>query len=302
MVALAKAMLLEPEVLLIDELSLGLSPIAAQQVLAKVEQLRDEGLTIVIVEQSVNVALSIADRAVFMEKGQVRFDGPADELLERGDLLRAVFLGGDRRRSRPVATHDARSASSPSLGIDLNPQDLFDGAVTGLVYGFLAIGVILLYRASGIVNFAYGAIGSLAAVLVAKMVIDWNWPYVPALARRRGRVGRGRPCAIEMTVVRRLFDSARITLFVATIGVAQLVTVLVINVPRVEGVRRHVPDAVQRHLAARRRHHRARAAGRGARGDPAGRARRSAGSSTAPSGASPSPPRRPTPTPAAWPG
>jgi ABC-type branched-subunit amino acid transport system ATPase component len=96
MVALAKAMLLEPEVLLIDELSLGLSPLAAQQVLAKVEQLRDQGLTIVIVEQSVNVALSIADRAVFMEKGQVRFDGPADELLERGDLLRAVFLGGDR--------------------------------------------------------------------------------------------------------------------------------------------------------------------------------------------------------------
>jgi ABC-type branched-subunit amino acid transport system ATPase component/MFS family permease len=95
MVALAKAMLLEPEVLLIDELSLGLSPIATQQVLAKVEQLRDEGLTIVIVEQSVNVALSIADRAVFMEKGQVRFDGPAAELLERGDLLRAVFLGGE---------------------------------------------------------------------------------------------------------------------------------------------------------------------------------------------------------------
>ncbi len=97
MVALAKAMLLEPEVLLIDELSLGLSPIAAQTVLEKVERLRDEGLTIVIVEQSVNVALSIADRAVFMEKGQVRFDGPADELLERGDLLRAVFLGGDAR-------------------------------------------------------------------------------------------------------------------------------------------------------------------------------------------------------------
>ncbi len=95
MVALAKSMLLEPEVLLIDELSLGLSPIAAQEVLAKLERLRDDGLTIVIVEQSVNVALSIADRAVFMEKGQVRFDGPAAELLERGDLLRAVFLGGD---------------------------------------------------------------------------------------------------------------------------------------------------------------------------------------------------------------
>ena len=52
--------------------------------------------------------------------------------------------------------------------------------------------MILLYRASGIVNFAYGAIGSLAAVLVAKMVIDWNWPYVPALVVGRGRLGGGR--------------------------------------------------------------------------------------------------------------
>ncbi len=121
------------------------------------------------------------------------------------------------------------------FGVDFNPQDLFDGAVTGLVYGFLAIGVILLYRASGVVNFAYGATGTLAAVLVAKMVIDWNWPYVPALlvgvAASAAVAG-----AIEMTVVRRLFDSARITLFVATIGAAQLVTVLSINVPRVEGV------------------------------------------------------------------
>ena len=49
--------------------------------------------TIVIIEQSVNVALSIADRAVFMEKGQVRFEGPADQLLEHDELVRAVFLG-----------------------------------------------------------------------------------------------------------------------------------------------------------------------------------------------------------------
>ena len=49
----------------------------------------------VIVEQSLNVALAFADRAVFMEKGQVRFSGPAQELLERCDLARAVFLGGE---------------------------------------------------------------------------------------------------------------------------------------------------------------------------------------------------------------
>jgi len=49
----------------------------------------------IIVEQSLNVALALADRAVFMEKGRVRFDGPAKELAERDDLARAVFLGGE---------------------------------------------------------------------------------------------------------------------------------------------------------------------------------------------------------------
>jgi ABC-type branched-subunit amino acid transport system ATPase component len=50
----------------------------------------------VIVEQSVNVALALAERAVFMEKGEVRFTGRAADLLERDDLVRAVFLGGER--------------------------------------------------------------------------------------------------------------------------------------------------------------------------------------------------------------
>jgi ABC-type branched-subunit amino acid transport system ATPase component len=47
----------------------------------------------IIVEQSLNVAAALADRAVFMEKGQIRFEGPTRELLERDDLARAVFLG-----------------------------------------------------------------------------------------------------------------------------------------------------------------------------------------------------------------
>ncbi|MFM8947085.1 MAG: ATP-binding protein [Actinomycetota bacterium] len=94
MLALAKAVMLDPELLLIDELSLGLAPVVVQDILVVVERLKQQGITMVIVEQSVNVALSIADRAVFMERGQVKFEGPARELLERGDLLRAVFLSG----------------------------------------------------------------------------------------------------------------------------------------------------------------------------------------------------------------
>jgi ABC-type branched-subunit amino acid transport system ATPase component/sugar phosphate permease len=95
MLALSKAVMLEPELLLIDELSLGLAPLVVQQLLGVVEGLKAQGITMVIVEQSVNVALAIADRAVFMERGHVRFEGPAQDLLERGDLLRAVFLSGE---------------------------------------------------------------------------------------------------------------------------------------------------------------------------------------------------------------
>jgi ABC-type branched-subunit amino acid transport system ATPase component/predicted MFS family arabinose efflux permease len=95
MLALAITLLHDPEVLLVDELSLGLSPIVVQELLGVVERLRADGVTMVIVEQSLNVALAIADRAVFLEKGQVRFQGPASELAERDDLARAVFLGRD---------------------------------------------------------------------------------------------------------------------------------------------------------------------------------------------------------------
>ena len=82
-----------PEILLIDELSLGLAPVIVQELLGILERLSGEGLTIVIVEQSIDIALSIADRAVFMEKGEVRFEGQAQDLRDRDDLLRAVFLG-----------------------------------------------------------------------------------------------------------------------------------------------------------------------------------------------------------------
>lgn len=95
MLALAKSLLLDPDVLCIDELSLGLAPVVVQQLMETVEELRAGGLTMIIVEQSLNVALSLADRAVFMEKGAVRFEGPAKELAERDDLARAVFLGTD---------------------------------------------------------------------------------------------------------------------------------------------------------------------------------------------------------------
>ena len=94
MVALGRAFIADPRLLLIDELSLGLAPIIVEQLLGIVRAFAARGTTLVLVEQSVNVALSVATTAYFMERGEIRFGGPAQDLLERGDLLRSVFLAG----------------------------------------------------------------------------------------------------------------------------------------------------------------------------------------------------------------
>jgi branched-chain amino acid transport system ATP-binding protein len=117
MVALGQAFLARPKLLLIDELSLGLAPAAVQRLLEIVREINARGTSVIVVEQSVSTALQLARRAVFMEKGQVRYDGPAEELLRRQDLLRSVFLGAAAQANlapvsgrRPQRAEDAAGA------------------------------------------------------------------------------------------------------------------------------------------------------------------------------------------------
>jgi ABC-type branched-subunit amino acid transport system ATPase component/sugar phosphate permease len=94
MLGLSKALVMKPRLLVIDELSLGLAPIIVEQLLEMVRRINATGTAVVLVEQSVNIALSLVEHAYFMEKGEMRFDGAAADLLARDDLLRAVFLEG----------------------------------------------------------------------------------------------------------------------------------------------------------------------------------------------------------------
>jgi ABC-type branched-subunit amino acid transport system ATPase component len=95
MLSLAQVFINRPQILLIDELSLGLAPAIVGELTDVVHTIHQQGVTIIVVEQSVNVALTLAQRAIFMEKGQVRFEGPTSDLLERPDILRSVFIAGD---------------------------------------------------------------------------------------------------------------------------------------------------------------------------------------------------------------
>jgi branched-chain amino acid transport system ATP-binding protein len=113
MVALAMSFIMRPRVLLIDELSLGLAPVIVGQMLPVVKRLAEEGVTVVLVEQSVNVALTVAHRAYFLERGEIRFTGPTAELLNRPDILRSVFLSGaaESEKSDEVSLADVRVTS-----------------------------------------------------------------------------------------------------------------------------------------------------------------------------------------------
>ncbi len=128
MLGLASALMTKPDVLLIDELSLGLAPTVVAELLDVVRGINASGTTVVVVEQSVNVALELAARAVFMEKGQVRFEGPTAELLTRPDLLRSVFIEGRgpaRRKGTAAATRAAAAAVVP----DVRPELTCHGVV-----------------------------------------------------------------------------------------------------------------------------------------------------------------------------
>ncbi|MBA2608426.1 MAG: ABC transporter ATP-binding protein [Actinobacteria bacterium] len=100
MMAISRALMASPELLLIDELSLGLAPVVMQEILGVVERVVAAGTTVLLVEQSLNIALSLAQDAYFMEKGAIRFRGATAELLDRGDLVRSVFFGAEK----PVPT------------------------------------------------------------------------------------------------------------------------------------------------------------------------------------------------------
>jgi branched-chain amino acid transport system ATP-binding protein len=91
MLALARGLMANPKLLLIDEASLGLSPVLAQQVFDTVDRINDEGVTVIVVEQNAGV-LPIADRAFIMQKGRIEFEGSGREILDQGELRKA-YLG-----------------------------------------------------------------------------------------------------------------------------------------------------------------------------------------------------------------
>jgi branched-chain amino acid transport system ATP-binding protein len=94
MLAMARALMAEPSLLLLDEPSLGLAPILAERVVETVRRIRDGGTAVLLVEQNAGLALDVADRGLVLETGRIALAGPADELA-RNPYVRSAYLGED---------------------------------------------------------------------------------------------------------------------------------------------------------------------------------------------------------------
>ena len=133
MLTLGQAFLSRPRLLMIDELSLGLAPAVVEQLLGIVRAIAERGTTIILVEQSVNVALTVAERAVFMEKGEVKFSGSTAELMRRPDILRSVYLKGTASGGRiAVRTYERLDAGEPELALDVRQVSVRFGGITAV--------------------------------------------------------------------------------------------------------------------------------------------------------------------------
>src|SRR5438067_10557498 len=146
---LGMAFVAKPRLLIIDELSLGLAPTIVEQLLGIVRAIHDTGCTIVLVEQSVNLALTVAGRAYFMEKGEVRFSGPTEELLERGDILRSVFLQGAAAGGGPKSQARAAAAPASKKGAGDDPPVLEVSGLTRRFGGITAVDDVSFTLAPG---------------------------------------------------------------------------------------------------------------------------------------------------------
>ena len=133
------------------------------------------------------------------------------------------------------------------FGFDLAPQAIIVGLFTGLAYSLLAAGLVLVYRATRVINFAHGQIGALCAGVLFLLVREYHWPYLAALAAALG-LGALIGLVVELGVVRRLAGASRLVLLVATIGITQVVLLVQVLLPDPKTLDSEFPVPIDRTL------------------------------------------------------
>jgi ABC-type branched-subunit amino acid transport system ATPase component/MFS family permease len=196
MLALAMATITRPKLFLIDELSLGLSPIVVEQLLGAIEAMRQAGTAILLVEQSMNVAVAVADRAYVMEAGAVRFSGSAADLASHPELLWSIYL---QKASESMV---AGGEDGPAYAAASSRAELEVGGISVSFGGIAALHDVSLHAAHGEIVGIIGPNGAgkttLFDVISGFLHPDSGWVRVAGVdvtdrsASTRARLGLGR--------------------------------------------------------------------------------------------------------------
>ena len=154
MLAVARALMSRPKLLLMDEPSLGLSPMLVSEVFELIAELRDLGVTILLVEQNVRMTLDIVDRAYLVNTGRVEFVGTPDEIRQHADLEQA-YLGGGRGQMRTTGGRAGVSTVTWTRSTTVI-QYLISSLSLGGLYALMTLGLVVVYGILRLINFAYG--------------------------------------------------------------------------------------------------------------------------------------------------
>ena len=162
MLALARALMGRPRLLLLDEPSLGLAPLVTREIFRIVRELNEQdGLTVLVVEQNAAIALEVAERAYVLEVGKVAVSGTSEELA-RDESVRKSLPGVLRRLMAQFV------------------QQVVAGLSSGSVFAALALALVLIHRATGVINFAQGEMAMFTTYIAWTLGTNHGWSYWPA--------------------------------------------------------------------------------------------------------------------------
>ena len=200
MLALARALMSRPRLLLLDEPSLGLAPLVTQEIFRIVRELNEEeGLTVLVVEQNAAIALEVASRAYVLEVGKVAVSGTSEELA-RDESVRKSYLG----------------YSLEALVAEFF-QQVVAGLATGSIYASLALALVLIHRATGVINFAQGEMAMFTTYIAWTLTANHGWSYWPAfVATLVFAFGLG--LGVHRVVIHPVERSSVLTIVIMTIG------------------------------------------------------------------------------------
>ena len=182
MLALARALMGRPRLLMLDEPSLGLAPLIVREIFRIVRELNEkEGLTVLVVEQDARIAL----------------DSRLDGVRARGRE------GGAVRDERRVAGRRGRASELPRvLGMADFFQQVVSGLASGGIYGSLALAIVLIHRATGVINFAQGEMATFSTYIAWTLTTNHGFSYWPAFVGRRWPCRSSAGSAIHQVVIR----------------------------------------------------------------------------------------------------